>query len=55
MALPREPPDLILEGFARLLPTTLQVPGVAGSHIRALEVASEDLLDILPTIDHVPQ
>jgi hypothetical protein len=34
---------------------TLQVPGVAGPHICALEVVSEDLPMILPAIDHVCQ
>jgi hypothetical protein len=53
MALPGEAPNVISEGFNRLLPTTLQVPGVARPHIRALEVASRGLLEILPAIDHV--
>jgi hypothetical protein len=50
-----ESSDVILEGFTHLLPTTLQVPRVVGSHMRALEIASEDLLEVLPTIDRVPQ
>jgi hypothetical protein len=53
MVLPEEAPDVILKVFARLLSATLQAPGVARSHIHALEVAGEDLLEILPTIDHV--
>jgi hypothetical protein len=34
--------------------TILQVPVFAGSHVRALEIARKDFLEILPTIDHVP-
>jgi hypothetical protein len=36
-----------------LLPTTLEIPGVAGPHVCALKVACEDQLEILPTIDQV--
>jgi hypothetical protein len=32
---------------------TLQIPGVVEPHICAMKVASEDLLEILPTIDRV--
>jgi hypothetical protein len=53
MALLGEAPNVLLEGFIWLLPVTLKVPGVVGSHIHALEVAHEDLLEILPAIDHV--
>jgi hypothetical protein len=38
MALMGQSLDVILEGFVHLLPATLHVPGIAGSHIRALEV-----------------
>jgi hypothetical protein len=55
MALLGESLDVILEGFVWLLPATLQVPRVAGSHICALEVADEDLLEILSAINHVSQ
>jgi hypothetical protein len=51
MALPGEALDAISEGFTRILPGTLQVLGVVGSHIRVLEVAGEDPFEILPTID----
>jgi hypothetical protein len=40
-------------GFAQLLPVVLQNPGVARTHVCALEVANEDLLDILLAIDDV--
>jgi hypothetical protein len=42
-----ETPDVILQGFPLLLPTTLQMPGIAGPHVRALEVADKDLLELL--------
>jgi hypothetical protein len=35
------------------LPTTLQVPVIVVSHIRVLKVVREDLLEILPAVDHV--
>jgi hypothetical protein len=53
MALPREVQNVFPEGFIRLLLPILQVSGVVGSHIRALEVAREDFFEILPTTDHV--
>jgi hypothetical protein len=53
MVLSGEAPDVISEGFARLLSATLQVSEVVGSHICALKVASEDLLENLPTIYHI--
>jgi L-serine deaminase len=46
-------PDVISKGFARLLPAALQVPGFARMLRRALEVADEDLSEILPAIDDV--
>jgi hypothetical protein len=45
--------DVILEGFARLLPTRLQIPGVVVSHVCALEVVGEDLLEILPAVNRI--
>jgi hypothetical protein len=45
--------DVISKGFARLLPATLQIPRVAWMHVHALEVAGEDLLEVIPTIDDV--
>jgi hypothetical protein len=48
-----EASNVISEGLAQLLLATLQVLGVAGLHIRALEVAGEDLLEVIPVIDHV--
>jgi hypothetical protein len=53
VALQGEVPNVISEGFARPLLATHQVPGVAGPHICALEVAGEDLLEILLIVDHV--
>jgi hypothetical protein len=54
MALLGESSDVILEGFAWLLSATLQVLGVTRSHIRALEVFGDNLLDILSAIDCIP-
>jgi hypothetical protein len=36
------------------LPANLQILGVARPHIRALKVAGEDLLQVLPAVDDVP-
>jgi hypothetical protein len=61
MALPGEAPNVFTEGIAWLLSATVQVLGFVRSHVRALEVAREDLkacedlFEILPTIDHVSQ
>jgi hypothetical protein len=48
-----ETPDLILQGLLLFLPTTLQITGVAGPYVHALEIAGKDLLDIFPAIDQV--
>jgi hypothetical protein len=53
MALPGESPDVTPEAFVRLLSATLLVPGVVESHIHALKVVGEDLLEMLRTIDRV--
>jgi hypothetical protein len=55
MTLLGESPDVTLEVFTRLLLATLQVLGVPGTHIHALEILCEDLLEVLPTIDRVSQ
>jgi hypothetical protein len=55
MALPREMQNVFSEGFARLLPATLQIPGVVKLYIRALEVSGEDLLEVLPAVDDISQ
>jgi hypothetical protein len=51
--LPGEALNVILEGFTELLSATFQVPRVARLHIRALDVANEDLL--LLAVDDVSQ
>jgi hypothetical protein len=53
MTLSREASNVFSEGCTWLLTITLQVLGVVGSHIHVLEVTREDLLEILPAIDHV--
>jgi hypothetical protein len=55
MTLPREASNVILEGFACFLLATLHIPGVARLHIRALEVDSENLHEILLVVDDVSQ
>jgi hypothetical protein len=35
------------------LPIALQIPGVARAHVRALEVAGEDLSKVIMTIDDI--
>jgi hypothetical protein len=49
----REAPDVISRRFLLLLSATLQIPRIAGSHVCALKVVGEDLLEIVPTIDRV--
>jgi hypothetical protein len=53
LALPGEAPNVISEVFTQIFLTTLQVLWVAMPHIRALEVASEDLLKILPAVNDI--
>jgi hypothetical protein len=54
-ALSCEASNVISEGFTRLLPVALQVPGVARTHVHALEVTGEDLPEILLAINDVSQ
>jgi hypothetical protein len=54
MTLLGEAPDVVLQGFPLLLLTTLQISWIAGPHLRALEVAGKDLLEIFLAIDRVP-
>jgi hypothetical protein len=49
----RETPNVISEGFDGLFPATLPIPGVAGLHKCALEVASESFLEVLPVVNDV--
>jgi hypothetical protein len=53
VALLGEPPNVILKGLARLMSTTLHIPRVAWPRVCALEVASEDLLEIVPAINQI--
>jgi hypothetical protein len=46
-------PNVVSEAFVQLLLATLQVPSIARTDIHALEVASEDLLEILLVADDV--
>jgi hypothetical protein len=43
MALAGKLPNVVLEGIALLLSTTLQILAIARLYIRALKVADEDL------------
>jgi hypothetical protein len=45
MALSGESLNVILVGFTLLLPTNLQITRVARLHVRALNIASEGLLE----------
>jgi hypothetical protein len=51
--MPREASNVILEGFTQLLLSALQVIGVTRMHMHALEVAGEDLPEVLPAIDNI--
>jgi hypothetical protein len=44
---------VIQEELARLLPATLQIPEVAWPNVCALEVAGEDLLEVLLAINRI--
>ena len=49
----REPMDVILQGFAGLLLTALEVPGVPRADVRPLEIPDEDPLEVRPVADAV--
>ena len=53
IALSGEAPDVLVEGFAGLLATILEVPRVPRMLVRALEVPHEDLFQVHPTLDSV--
>jgi hypothetical protein len=53
MALLGDSVDVIPEGFTWFMSATLQILGVVGLHVCALEVTGEDLLEILPAINCV--
>jgi hypothetical protein len=53
VALSGELPNVIPEGLAWLLSATLHIPRVVWPHVCALEVANEDLLEILPAINQI--
>ena len=44
----RKPTDIILQGFAGLLLTALEVPGVSQVDVRPLEIPDEDPLEVCP-------
>jgi len=50
-ALLGESPDEVSERLVRLLETTLEVPGVLGAHICALEIPDKDLYQVAPVVD----
>jgi hypothetical protein len=53
-ALLRESPDVVPETLSRLLPAASEVPGVSRAYVRALEIASEGL-DQVVLVGDLPQ
>jgi hypothetical protein len=47
----RKPPDVLSQGFPWLLAAALEIPGVPKAHVRALEVSSEGLDQVVPVGD----
>jgi hypothetical protein len=45
--------DVISEGFVQLLPVALQIPRVARTHVRALEVAGENRPEVIPATNDI--
>ena len=43
--------DEVSERLVRPLVTTLEVLGVPGAHVRALEIPDEDLYQVTPVVD----
>jgi hypothetical protein len=50
-ALLRKPPNVLSQGFPWLLAAASEVPGVPRAHVRALEVSSEGLDQVIPVGD----
>jgi hypothetical protein len=50
-ALLQKPPDVISQGFPRLLAAASEIPGVPRVHVRALEVSSEGFDQVVPVGD----
>jgi hypothetical protein len=50
-ALLRKPPDVLSQGFPWLLAAALDILGVTKAHVRALEVSSEGLDQVVPVGD----
>jgi hypothetical protein len=53
VALLGEASDIVAQGLSGLLLAALEVPRVARAHVRALEVAYEDLSEVYPAADGV--
>ena len=50
-ALLGEASHIVTQGLAELLATPFEVPGVRRAHVRALEIAHEDLDQVGPVVD----
>jgi hypothetical protein len=50
-ALHRKPPDVLSQGFPWLLAAASEIPRVPRAHVRALEVSSESLYQVVPVGD----
>jgi hypothetical protein len=50
-ALLRKSPDVVPEGFSRLLVAASEIPGVPRAHVRALEVAGKGFDQVVPVGD----
>jgi hypothetical protein len=50
-ALLQKPPDVLSQGFPWLLAAASEIPGVPRAHVRALEVSSESLDQVVPVGD----
>ena len=50
-ALLGESPDEVLERLVQVLATTLEVPGVPGAHVCALEIPDEDHYQVALVVD----
>jgi hypothetical protein len=46
-----EAPDVLAKSLVRVLPTTLEVLGVARVHVSALEIPHKNFLEVVPVID----
>jgi hypothetical protein len=53
VALLGKTPNIVPQGLPLFFLIALQIPGVAGPHVRTLKIAGKDLLEVFPPVNRV--